>query len=495
MLAKFQVAPYILSRLLSLPVIQFIFRSLLPKMPMQEASAPSPSSSPPCVPGLPLGALLWSLLVWCPVQAQETDWASNPPPPAFKMSGFATLGLTHHHNDDAGMVFSFDQKSLARSGVSGNLDSVLGLQLNWQAGESTSAVLQMVGRAGENMDPKLRMGYLRQQWGPDVAVRVGRYRSPLYFDSDVTEIGYANMTVRPPLPVYWIANSVIAIDGADVQWRHHTGNAAWLLQAYAGSSSYKIRFNSMNPVIASDNEVTGLKGLAASVALPHVTLRASRTWVDSTTLRSSQVDRLNAGLAQMAGGLSALAANPMLPGALRAGLGSKAQATLGYINPFDSTPIYTSVGFNANWDGWTMLGEWARFASGSGMLGSADSYHLTLGRSVGNFTPYIGLARQQRKTPALDTTGLGPTGLNPQLDGGLAQLKGALDDAATGTNKSSHSATVGVRWDFADNMALKLQYDRFKTPSPYHPGPFANFKPLPIDNRVHLVSVVLDVVF
>ena len=459
---------------------------------MQKSSALL--SSRPRLPWLPLGALLSSLWGGCLVQAQETELPARAPS-ALKMSGFATLGLTQHHNDDAGMVFSFDQKSLARSGVSGNLDSVLGLQLNWQAAESTSAVLQMVGRAGENIDPKLRMGYLRQQWGQDVAVRVGRYRSPLYFDSDVTEIGYANMTVRPPLPVYWIANSVIAIDGADVQWRHQVGNAALLLQAYAGSSSYKIRFNTSNPVVESDNDLTGLKGLAASVALPHVTLRASRTWVRRTTLRSSEVDRLNAGLTQMAGGLSALAANPMLPGPLRAGLADKAQATLGYINPFDSSPIYTSVGFNANWDGWAVMGEWARFHSGSAMLGRADSYHLTVGRSLGDFTPYIGLARQQRKTPALDTRALAPTGLHPQLDAGLAQLKGSLDEAASGTDKSSRSVTVGVRWDFADNMALKVQYDRFKTPSPYHPGPFANFKPLPIDNRVHLVSVVLDVVF
>lgn len=455
---------------------------------MQETSARHPPHH------LPLGVVWLALTALAPAYAQEAEGAAPAPVPSVKLSGFATLGLTHHNNDDVGMVFSFDQKSVARSGVSGNLDSILGVQLNWQATESTSAVLQAIGRVGENMNPKLRMGYLRQQWGQDLAVRVGRYRSPLYFDSDITEIGYANMTVRPPLPVYWIANSVIAIDGADVQWRHSFGNTALLLQGYAGSTSYKIRFNSATPVIESDNELTGLKGLAASVALPHVTLRASRTWVKSTTLRSSQVDQLNAGLAQMAGGLSALATNPMLPDALRAGLGSKAQAALGYTNPFDSSPIYTSVGFNANWDSWAVMGEWARFNSGSGMLGSADSYHLTVGRSVGDFTPYVGIARQQRKTPALDTSALGPTGLSPQLDGGLAQLKGALDEAAVGTNRSSHSATVGVRWDFQENMALKVQYDRFKTPSAYHPGPFANFR-LPMDNRVHLVSVVLDVIF
>lgn len=444
----------------------------------------------------PMGALLLSLAALAPAYAQEAEALASIPstPSPIKLSGFATLGLTHHNNDDVGMVFSFDQKSPAKRGLSGNLDSVLGLQLHWQATESTSAVVQAVGRVGENMAPKLRMGYVRQQFGQDVAVRVGRYRSPLYFDSDVTEIGYANMTVRPPLPVYWIANSVMTIDGADVQWRHQLGNAALLLQGYAGSNSYKIRFNNTAPVVESDNELTGLKGLAASVTLPHVTLRASRTWVNRTTLRSSQVDQLNAGLTQMAGGLSQMAANPMLPHALRAGLSNQAQATLGHINPFDSSPIYTSVGFNTNWNHWVMMGEWARFNSGSAMLGNADSHHLTIGRSLGDFTPYIGIARQQRKTSALDTRALGPTGLSPQLDAGLAQMQGSLNAAALGTNKSSHSVTLGMRWDFQDNMALKVQYDRIQTPSPYHPGPFANFR-LPIDHRVNLVSMVLDVVF
>lgn len=441
----------------------------------------------------PVGVWLLSLAALAPAYAQEADSLVNTPS-SLKLSGFATLGLTHHHNSDVGVVFSFDQKSPANQGISGNLDSVLGLQLNWQATESTSAVVQAVGRAGENMTPKLRMGYVRQQWGQDLAVRVGRYRSPLYFDSDVTEIGYANMTVRPPLPVYWIANSVITIDGADVQWRHQLGNAALLLQGYAGSNSYKIRFNNLTPVVESDNELTGLKGLAASVTLPHVTLRASRTWVNRTTLRSSQVDQLNTGLMQMAGGLSALAATPLLPNTLRAGLGNQAQTALGYINPFDGSPIYTSVGFNANWHSWVMMGEWARFNAGSAILGNADSHHLTIGRSLGDFTPYIGIARQQRKTSALNTSALGPTGLSAQLDAGLAQLQGSLNDAALNANKSSHSVTVGMRWDFQDNMALKVQYDRIQTPSPYHPGPFANFR-LPIDNRVNLVSVVLDVVF
>src|SRR5574343_868306 len=122
-------------------------------------------------------------------RADETaDGAAVAP---LRLSGFGTLGLTHNDSSDAGAIFSSAQKRPAGEGWSANLDSVLGLQLEWQAGENTAFVLQGVARAGDDLSPALRMFYLRQQISNDFAVRAGRIRSPLYFDSDVVEIGYA----------------------------------------------------------------------------------------------------------------------------------------------------------------------------------------------------------------------------------------------------------------------------------------------------------------
>jgi hypothetical protein len=181
------------------------------------------------------------LLATCAMSAAFAGEAEVAPSPV-KLSGFATLGLTHNDNSEAGVIFSSSQKRPATQGVSGNLDSVLGLQMDWQLLPTTSVVVQGVARAGEDFEPKLRLAYVRQQLGADAAVRLGRMRSPLFFDSDVAEIGYAYLMSRAPIPVYGSMNNVSHLDGGDVQWRQSLGNIAFLLQGYYGSDRYKHRF-------------------------------------------------------------------------------------------------------------------------------------------------------------------------------------------------------------------------------------------------------------
>ncbi|MEY8877404.1 MAG: hypothetical protein AB9M60_12905 [Leptothrix sp. (in: b-proteobacteria)] len=427
-----------------------------------------------------------------PVLAQEVADAPTGP---LRWSGFGTLGLTHHDNDQAGAIAAFSQTAPAWSGWSGNLDSVLGLQLDARLLDTTSATVQGVVRAGDDFRPRARMAYLRQQLGQDAALRLGRIRSPLYLDSDVTEIGFAYPTVRPALPVYNVAaNNVPHIDGGDVQWRHSFGSMAMLVQGYFGGSAYQHVFYNTDPRIKADAELHGVRGLAVSFSLPEVTLRVSHTRVDRYTMRSAQIDQINAGLAQMAAGLQGIAATPGLPDAVRTALGSKAAAVQGYSNPFDNRPLYTSVGFDANLQKWRLMGEWTLFDSRSAMVGKYRGYQGTLGYTLGDVTPYLTGSRNDRQGGGFDTGALGPTGLNPALDAGLQQLQGALDQAASFADLSTRSAGLGMRWEARDNLAVKLQYERLWTPSSTTPGVFA-VPGLPFRRSINLLSATLDFVF
>ncbi|WP_179404292.1 hypothetical protein [Burkholderia guangdongensis] len=410
------------------------------------------------------------------------------------LSGFSTLGLTYNDNDSAGVVNAYTQKRPAENGVSAYLDSVVGLQLEWRPLQNTSFVAQAVSRPSNDMQPELRMGYLRQQFGTDFAVRVGRIRSPVFFDSDVAEIGYAYMTVRPPIPVYGDVNSFNGIDGGDVQWRHAFGSTAILVQGYFGHDGYKHYFYNLNPVAAADASINGIAGFAVSASLPSVTFRVSRTWIKDYTFRSGAIDQLNAGLDDASGALTALAANPFLPAPLAAALRNQAAGIDGYRNPFDSHPIYTSIGFDATLDKWRVLGEWTYLDSRSAIVGKYQSYQITVGYTHGNFTPYVTYARRDRTSPAYGAGALSATGLNPALDAGLAQAQGALEQAARFADLSTRSASVGVRWDFRDGMDLKLQYDRITTPNAMTPGNFA-VSSLPFKNTVNLISATFDAVF
>ncbi|MGL4410427.1 MAG: porin [Zoogloea sp.] len=405
----------------------------------------------------------------------------------FKLSGFATLGLTYNDNSDKGAITNFSQKNPANKGWSGNLDTVGGLQMEWRPAVNTSLVVQGVARAGNDFDPELRMGYLRQQFENDLAIRLGRIRNPLYQDSDVTEIGYAYLMVRPPLPLYGIANNINSVDGADVQWRHAIGNIAFLVQAYMGQSDYKHRFYNLTPVSEADAKLRGMSGLSFSASLPNVTARFSRTWVDSYTLRSSEISQLNSGLSQLAGGVRALAG--FLPGA-----SEKAAQIESFTNPYDNRPIYTSLGFDASIGQWRLLGEWTVFDSRSSMVGKYNGSQLTLGRSFGDWTPYISYARQKRSSTSVDTSAFSATGLSPALDGNLANMQAALNQAAQYSDLSMRSVSVGVRYDLRDGMALKAQYDRIQSPNGNVPGYFAISR-LPAESTVNLFTLALDVIF
>lgn len=420
----------------------------------------------------------------------EAEVAPSP----FKLSGFATLGLTHNDNSEAGVIFSSAQTHPVTQGLSGNLDSVVGLQLNWQLMPATSVVLQGVARAGEDFEPKLRMGYVRQQFGNDTAVRLGRMRSPLFYDSDVAEIGYAYLMSRAPIPVYVTPNNVTHLDGADVQWRHSVGNTAFLLQGYYGSNSYKHYLYNTGTVQDTDVELHDIAGIAVSAAMPNLTLRASHTTTSGYTMRSPQISQLNAGLAQVSAALSGVAANPMLPAAMAQTLAAQAQKVSGYANPFDATPTYTSVGFDSNLDAWRLMGEWALLDTQGALTGKYEGYHLSVGYSIGAFTPYVSVARQRRTSPALDTRALAATGMNPTLDGAITQLKAALDQSAQFADISMNSASVGVRWDVRENMAIKVQYDRLETPNRTSPG-YLTVTSLPFNNKVNLFTVALDIAF
>ncbi len=412
-----------------------------------------------------------------PAGAAEEPGAAPDP---LRLSGFATLGLTHSDNADAGLAFSHSQKQPVYDGLSAKLDSVLGLQLDWQAAPDTSLAVQGVARAGSRLEPELRMAYLRQQLSQDVALRLGRIRSPLYFDSDVAEIGYAYLMVRQPMPLYAQVNGAAAIDGADLQWRHAAGNAAFLLQASVSSTSYQRKLAVYN----SETQIKWRKvrSLALNVNLPYLTARASRTWIGDYELHGINTDQLNDGLNRTSASLQL------------AGLPALARQVSSFINPLNGPLTYSSAGFDSTVNDWRFMGEWTQTRSYKALVGNYRGYQLTTAYNLRDCTPYFSVARLDRRSDALDTSALAATGVRPDLDRGVAILKGVLDAAGRYSNLSTRSVSLGVRYDFQENKAFKLQYDWLKTPNAQTPGIF-EVTHLPIRNRVSLISATLDMVF
>ncbi|MCV2358360.1 hypothetical protein LNV08_05170 [Paucibacter sp. TC2R-5] len=421
---------------------------------------------------------------------EASEGRGNP----LRFSGFATLGLAHNDNATAGAITSFSQLKPVQQGWSANMDTVLGLQLEWQPLSGTTFQVQGVARAGEDMQPRLRIAALRQQLGHGLSLNLGRMRSPLFFDSSIAEIGYANLTVRPAPTIYALTNSVAGLDGADLHWRLNFGDASVLAQVFGGRYDYTHRFNNFSPALSADASLRGMLGFSLSANLQDLTVRVSRTEIDRYVLRSEQVSQINSGLDQLSGALQQMALNPQLPPTLQSGLQAKAQGLDALRNPFDNRPVYTSLGMDGNWQQWRLLAELTWMDPRNDLVGRGTGYSLTLARSFGDFTPYLSLARLKRSSARLNTSALAPSGLDPQLDAGLNQLKQGFDRAQQFADISSRSVSIGLRWDWRENMAIKTQLDQIRTPNASTPGPLA-VPVLPFDNKLQLFSVTLDLVF
>lgn len=443
----------------------------------------------------PVGRLLWAgAMVVCAASgaARAQDAEAGAAQSVFHVSGFATLGATYNDNRDTGVITAYSQSHPAKSGLSDDLDSVLGLQAVWRPLNGTSITAQAVARPDDAMQIEVRMAYLRQELIDGFAVRLGRIRSPLYFDSDVAEVGYAYLTARPPIPLYSIVNSVTALDGGDVQWRHAWGEMAVLVQGYYGETRYQHHF--YNEGFAAHAVLKGIKGGSISLLFPYVTLRASRTWADSYTMRADVISSLDGALTGFSGDVAALATVPGLSASQIATLSAQSKGVAALVNPFDNRPIYTSIGFDGTLKSLRLLGEWTELESQSKMVGKYQGYQFTVGYPVGDVTPYVTYAQQRRMGGSLNTSALDSTGLSPGLDAGLGAVQGALSLASEFANLSTRSVSVGARWDVRENVALKLQYDWLATPNEETPGMFA-VKSLPIRNTTNLATLALNLVF
>lgn len=413
---------------------------------------------------------------------------------SIRLTGFTTIGLTYHDNHDAGVITSFSQRNPADNGFSTNLDSVLGLQLDWNLLQDTSLTLQGLSRTGNNLQPEMRMGYLQQQLGSDFSARIGRFRIPVFLDSDAVDIGYAYTMVRQPTSLYHIANSVGFVDGGDVQWNPFFGNTGLSVQAYYGQNKYKHRSYAASPVAVGEGDPHGISGLVVKTMLPNVTLYGGYSQSGDLTFRSGGIDRFNTAITTLSANLIALSHSPVLSDAQKTAIRQQADRISALHNPYDAQNKYISFGIDTSLDAWRLLGEWIFFNPGTHMVGKHEGFHLMAAYSVGNFTPYISLARLYLTGERFDSSIFAPTGLNAVLDAGLAQIANATGWANGEAGFASSTFSLGVRWDFRKNMALKAQYDRIETPNSMTIGSLAVYN-VPFDNELHLFSIALDIVF
>jgi hypothetical protein len=424
-------------------------------------------------------ALAVFAILCCPAAvraAGEDPWLSM-----FSVHGFGTAGLVHADAQDADFVGSPFQPNGAgytRAWAPG-VDSKAGLQVGARFTDQLSAVVQVVSQhlADNSWRPQVEWANLKYQPTPDLSIRAGRTVTSAFMLSDTRLVAYTYPWIRPP-PELYAELPVTNLDGADASYHlllgavHQTVSVAYgqtILNLPGGGSVSAKHFLQANDVIELD-------ALTLHVGYASLQVQTDIPSFDPLFAAFGQFGTTVSGLGFAAVGAQALSLDDL------------------YTKLEGSAHAYSlvTVGASYNPQDWQFMAEWARSGQ-AGLLDRSTAWYVMGSRRFGQFTPYLTLA--QVKANATVEPGI----LSAGLPAPLAAAAVALNDGITAAFRSfaplQSTATAGLRWDLAQSIDLKLQYDRVRLGTNSIgrlENPQPGFRP---GTDVNVISVAMDFVF
>lgn len=395
--------------------------------------------------------------------------AAHAQSPTWSFSGYGTAGVVRSDNDRADYrvdAFKPDGPGFTRE-WSHEVDSRIAGQASATFGPGVTGVLQVISeqRYDGSWEPTVEWLNVRWQVTDDLALRAGRVVLPLFMVTDSRRVGYANPWVRPPVEVYGLV-PVTNNDGMDASWRLAHGGSTTTFQLTAGGS---------------DSRFPGSDAFGQGKA------EVRRLWTLVTAFeRGPFTARVNYGEAR----LTIAAFEPLFEGFRRFGPPGAAIASR---YSLDGRKVdFLALGTQYDPGAWFAMAEWARFDTHS-ILGLRTAWYASAGARVGAWTPYVTYASVETAGPRTDP-GLPVSMLPPQAAPIAAQLNAALN-AQLASAPLQDTVSIGVRWDFARNAALKLQYDRVDLGAGSS-GTFVRLQPgFELGGKVGIFSAAVDFVF
>jgi hypothetical protein len=389
--------------------------------------------------------------------------------PQVTLSGYGTIGAAHSDEDRADyLVDLFKPNGPGRTrSWSADADSRLGLQASALLTPRFSAVVQVLAqqRFDNTYRPTVEWANVKYQVTPDFSIRGGRVVLPVFMVTDTRRVGYSNPWIRPPVELYSLV-PVTSNDGFDASYRFVAGGYSNTAQLSIGRSDSK--FPNSSGFEAGTAKVRNLVALNDAIERGFATVRLS---VGRASLTIDALRPLFDAFRQFGPAGEDIAARYSVDGR-----------------------HVTFVGVGASYDPgtWFAMAEWARFRTNS-VAGSKSAWYASGGYRFNQLTPYVTYARIKADTNTSDP-GLPLAGLPPQLAPVAAFLNASLNEQLN-LLPVQDTISAGVRWDFAKNAALKIQYDRIKLGANSR-GTFGNFAPdFQPGVRVQLFSAAVDFVF
>ncbi|MBA5688402.1 porin [Rugamonas apoptosis] len=376
------------------------------------------------------------------------------------IGGFGTLGVAKTDTDKVQFIRYNQAEGVGEKARIG-LDSNLGLQASYKVNDELSGTVQVLTR--KNTSPTfttdLTWAFVKYKINDELNVRVGRVVIPTFVISDYQNVGYANTMMRPPIEMY-AQDPIESADGADFNYQHAFGDTNFTAQGIAGVSRGKLVLTGGTTVATYRAPVLGL-----SVAVEHgpVTLRAAHVQAKLSSNDAVPLNQLQGVLTKV--GFPTLAND------------------LGFNNSKKVT--FTAVGALLDWNNIVGQMEYGqRRAKDPVYIPDTNSWYAMAGYRIGKVLPYYAHAAVTQHGQSVTL----PAGFPPA---------GPLSTAVNGVLTAAEQSTdlIGVRWDFAKNVDLKVQIDRVKPKTPGKAGLMINGPATGFTDTVTVVAASLDFVF
>jgi hypothetical protein len=398
--------------------------------------------------------------------AQET--------PSVTFGGFGTLGAVHSDSDRVDFVSNARQPSGAGASRSTSFapDSILGLQANARLSSSVSGVLQVVSQRQEDgsFRPGVEWAFLNYQAAPNLDLTLGRSAPPIFAGGESRLRGHSRLLARPQLETHH-GLPMTHMDGVGAAWRHQAALGQLTLRGDVGKSTAKLP--------------AGAHLKASELAVASATLEnGSLTW--RAAYATAKLSARAQGLDALVGGYGQYGANLMANGAPSA-LARQAYGAADFFSIDKRRANFGALSVAYDQGPWLAQAEFAVRKAASA-IPDTRSWSALAGYRMGQFTPYVGFSRLNT-TSALDNA--------PRL-AALTPTASALNaigaGALAGSSEGQRSSTVGVKWNFHENMDLKIQYDDARLRQNGF-GTFVAATGERPPSRVGLTSVAMDFVF
>jgi hypothetical protein len=351
-----------------------------------------------------------------------------------RVSGFGTLGYANDDRSDLSPNRDLSQKAKngAATGASWRLDSRLGVQLEYSVNRSMDLVGQFVVRDQYKSDVESVTELLYLSFRPHTRLdfRVGRINFDAFLMSDHRNVGYAYSWVRPPAEFYaWIP--IFSMNGIDAAYNLQSKDVHWRIKAQAGNSSVTL------PI------VNGYKFKAQNMLGLSVT-RQSELWRIKASYSQLKIDDDVPAFAPLHQGLDFVVAVSM------PAVSAEAADLIRQLSYKNARIKYTTLGAVFDDGIWLAQAEIAHTATSAEAIPHGEVGYVSVGRRIDDWTPFVLLSASRPKNKVHVATN----------DWGVfnSSLRDPAVFSVNQTRIEQRSLSIGTRYDFTNQMALKLQW-------------------------------------